>query len=311
MIITVTLNPAMDNIIVLDELKLNVTNRIKRQFFCIGGKGTHLSINLSILGVRSIALGASFGNNGSRIIDELKSYKNIDVNFVHSDEGDSRMNIVLVDKEANCTLISQKGKALSDEILDELLERYISSVGPGDYVCISGDASNTNRPGLQHRLIDIAKQKGSRLFLDSSGEFLREGVKEKPFLVKPNVDELSSFCGREIGSESDIITAMKEMAAFGVPNIVVSMGKDGCIALAEDGRLYRVTVPDVKVRNTVGCGDAFVSGLLAGFENKLDMVTLLKRASAISSAAAMDESTVGFDPGLVEELAAQVGVEML
>jgi 1-phosphofructokinase family hexose kinase len=310
MIITVTLNPAMDHILVVDEFKLNVTNRIKKQFFCVGGKGTHLSVNLSILGVKNIALGVTFGIDGNRIIGELKKYENIEVNFVHSDEGNSRTNYVLVDSHTNCTLITQNGQELDDKILDMLLERYTSTINAGDFVVISSDASNSKRKGFQNQLIEIAKKKGGKLFLDCSGEALKEGIKKQPFLVKPNVDELSYFCGRDLKTEEEIIKAMNEMATYGIPNVVVSLGKEGSLVLTNN-QLYSIRVPEVDVKNTVGCGDALVSGLLAGFESNLDMTTLLKRANAISSAAAMNESSVGFDSGLIDELADRVVVEKI
>ncbi|TFG63694.1 MAG: hypothetical protein E4H36_04980 [Spirochaetales bacterium] len=309
MIITVTLNPAMDRVLVLDRFRLNVTNRITRQFDCVGGKGTHVSINLSMLGVRSRAVGVVMGGVGRDILASLRAM-NIDVRFLELPEGNSRINFVLVDGEHNCTLISEKGQRMSDTVIENLLSLYTSLVAEGDIVVISGDASNQSGTVLQDTLMDIAGAKKAAVCLDASGDNLAAGIRKGPWLIKPNVDELENILGRTINSEEKILDGIGELNSFGIRYIVVSRGGEGSLVYA-DGKYFRVTAPDVEVRNTVGCGDALLAGLLAGFEKGMPVEANLRQATAAAAAKAMNESTAGFEAGLVAELGPKVRVEAL
>jgi len=309
MVITVTINPAMDIVMQLDKFRPNVTNRIQRKFKCVGGKGTHVSINLSLLGVRNMAAGVVMGPTGDEILEQLSRY-DIDVRFMKLSEGNSRTNYVLVDSEGNCTLISEKGRMMEQNVIDDLVEHYTGLVREHDVVVISGDASNQKDTGLQDKLIDIALSKGAKFCLDSSGTHLAEGIRKRPFLVKPNLDELGFICGREMTTEDAIISGIKEVKSNGAENVIASCGGDGSYALL-GGKLYRVKSPRVEVKNTVGCGDALLSGVIAGYEKKLPEIEILKKATAVAAATAMNESTVGFDPDMALQLEEKVVVEEL
>ncbi len=307
-IITITLNPAMDKVLILKDFSLNITNRIQEQFTCVGGKGTHISINLSLLGIRSTAIGVVMGDTGEKILHSLKSM-DIDVQFIKLAEGESRTNYVVVDDEGNCTLIAEKGQLMSQQVIDQLLFLYASKVGKYDIVVISGDASNQSNTNLQDTIMDIAAQKGARVCIDASGEHLKAAINKRPFLIKPNMDELSKLLDRSIKTEKEILAAIKELyQQYGIANIMVSCGEDGSYFCSE-GAFYRIIAPKIQAKNTVGCGDAVVSGLLAGIEERLPIELCLKRASAIAAATAMDKSTVGFDISILDELAQRVIVQ--
>jgi len=309
MVITVTINPAMDIVMQLDKFRPNVTNRIQNKFKCVGGKGTHVSINLSLLGVRNMATGVVMGATGDEILEQLSFY-DIDVRFMKLNEGNSRTNYVLVDSEGNCTLISEKGRMMEQAVIDDFIDHYSTLVKAHDMVVISGDASNQKDTRLQDKLIDIAVSKGAKFCLDSSGTHLAEGIRKKPFLVKPNLDELGFICGREMSTQDAIISGIKEVKANGAENVVASCGGDGSYALL-DGKLYRIKSPQVDVKNTVGCGDALLSGIIAGYEKKLSAVEILKKATAVAAATAMNESTVGFDTCTASQLEDKVVIEEL
>lgn len=299
----------MDKVLVIDKFQLNVTNRIQDQFYCIGGKGTHISVNLSLLGIRSMAIGVVMGQNGEDILRTLRNM-NVDVQFLQLPEGNSRMNYALVDNEGNCTLIAEKGQLMEADIIEKLIVHYAERINRGDIVVISGDASNQKHTGLQDKLMDIAAEKGARVCLDSNGEHLAAGIRKAPFLIKPNLDELISLTGRQLESEMEILEAMREISAFGVRNIVVSCGGEGSIAYS-DGCYFRIIPPRVTVKNTVGCGDALVAGILAGFEQGLTIEQNLRQATAIAAATAMNKATVGFEASLVSELTRKVTVKPL
>ncbi|NLK87091.1 MAG: 1-phosphofructokinase family hexose kinase [Clostridiaceae bacterium] len=309
MVVTVTINPAMDLVMALDRFRLNVTNRVQRKMCCVGGKGTHVSINLSLMGIRSKAAGVVMGVTGDEILKRLSQY-DIDLRFIRLDEGNSRTNYVLTDGDGNCTLISEKGEMMDQTVIDQFVSHYSTLVERGDMVVISGDASNQKDTGLQEKLMDIAAEKGARFCLDASGVHLEAGIRKRPFLIKPNLDELSCLCGRELSTEADIISALREVNENGAENIIASCGGDGSYALL-DGRLYRILSPEVAVKNTVGCGDALLSGIVAGYEMKLSTVDILKKATAAAAATAMNEATVGFDPEIAARLEAEVTVKEL
>ncbi len=307
MVITVTINPAMDIVMELDKFRLNVTNRIQKKFKCVGGKGTHVSINLSLLGIRNMAAGVVMGATGDEILQQLALY-DIDARFLRLDDGNSRTNYVLADNEGNCTLISEKGRMMEQDVIDRFIEQYSNLVSSSDMVVISGDASNQKDTRLQEKLIDIAVSKGAHFCLDASGSHLAAGIEKRPFLVKPNLDELGFLCGRALTTEDAIISAIKEVKNNGAQNIIASCGGDGSYALLHE-KLYRVHSPQVEVKNTVGCGDALLSGVIAGSEMKLSAVQMLKKATAVAAATAMNEATVGFDPQIALQLEAAVAIE--
>lgn len=309
MVITVTINPAMDRVLVIEKFRPNVTNRIQKQFKCVGGKGTHVSINLSLIGIRSTAVGVVMGSTGEDILEELSAY-NIDLKFISLKTGNSRTNYVLVDHEGNSSLISEKGDLMEQDIIERLIRQYSDIVGTDDTVVISGDASNQRDTSLQDRLIDIALSHEARFCLDASGEHLSAGIRRGPFLIKPNLDELGYLCGKELSTQEDIVTALNQVHKSGAQNIIASCGGEGSYALLGE-RLYRVISPSVEVKNTVGCGDALLSGIIAGFEMKLTDVENLRRATAIAAATAMNEATVGFDAGVAQELTERTEVTEL
>lgn len=309
MVITVTINPAMDRVITIDKFRQNVTNRIQKQFTCVGGKGTHVSINLSLLGIRSIAVGVVMGSTGDDILRELSAF-DIDLRFIKLNEGNSRTNYVLVDAEGNSSLISDKGELMKQDTIEKLIRQYTDVISSGDTVVISGDASNQRDTSLLDRLIDIALLHKARFCLDASGEHLAAGIRRRPFLIKPNLDELGFLYGKELSEQEDILSALRQVHESGAENIVASCGAEGSYALFGE-KLYRVKSAAVEVKNSVGCGDALLSGIIAGFEMKLSDVENLKRATAIAAATAMNESTVGFDPIIANELISGIEVAEL
>lgn len=309
MVITVTINPAMDRVITIDKFRQNVTNRIQKQFTCVGGKGTHVSINLSLLGIRSIAVGVVMGSTGDDILRELSAF-DIDLRFIKLNEGNSRTNYVLVDAEGNSSLISDKGELMKQDTIEKLIRQYTDVISSGDTVVISGDASNQRDTSLLDRLIDIALLHKARFCLDASGEHLAAGIRRRPFLIKPNLDELGFLYGKELSEQEDILSALRQVHESGAENIVASCGAEGSYALFGE-KLYRVKSAAVEVKNSVGCGDALLSGIIAGFEMKLSDVENLKRATAIAAATAMNESTVGFDPIIANELISGIEVTEL
>ena len=303
MIYTVTLNPAVDKILFLDEFQSSRTNRLTRTLETIGGKGTHVSINLKIQGVQSTALGITLGENGKKIQKMLAGW-GVEVQFLQYDLPgmESRTNYELVENSGHiCSMLTERGPVLPASITDDLMQQIKGLVKPGDMLVLTGDASNVEDTAIYSRLTRLATELGGKVFLDASGHYLKEGLNSNPFLIKPNMEELCFIAGRDLKNAAEIVAAMQELDGFDIPMIAMTWGGKG--AIVKDGRdFYRVDPIKVQTANEVGCGDAFLSAILAGIEKHMSMEETLKTAAAVAAATAESEITVGFDPGRAAEL---------
>lgn len=312
MIFTVTLNPAIDIVLFLESLQRSKTNRLHRTVETIGGKGTHVSINLHLLGVKNTALGIALGENGKKIIEILRSMGVEEQFLEYQIEGmESRTNYELVESNGPiCTMLTEKGPILPKIITNDLSNQIEALVKKGDSLVLTGDASNVEDSAIYSHLTLLAMEKGARVFLDASGNYLNEGLESCPFLIKPNLEELSFITGKEIETIDDIITAIQELDRFNIPVIAMTWSKKGAIVKYE-GEYFRVHPIEVNAINEAGCGDAFLSAIVAGFEVGDNIINTLKSAGAVAAAAAESELTVGFESERAKELFGKVVVEKI
>jgi 1-phosphofructokinase family hexose kinase len=303
LIFTITLNPAIDKILFLNEFVKTKTNRLDRVVETLGGKGTHVSINLKLLGVQSTALGITIGENGKRITQLMEGW-GIDVRFLHYDlEGlESRTNYEIVEESDHaCSMVTEKGPILPRFITNDLLDQLDRLVHPGDIVVLTGDASNVEDTSIYVKLTKAAKDHEAKVFLDASGPYLAEGIKSRPYLIKPNLEELGYITGREISSEADIVSALIGLSEYGIEIIAMTWsGKGAVIKYGES--MYRIDPIKVHVINEGGCGDAFLAAIIAGIVKGSTIEETLKSAAAVAGTAAESEITAGFDPSRADKL---------
>lgn len=310
MISTLTINTAIDKLLFIDAWSKNNTNRIKKTAEVLGGKGTHVAINLSNLGVDSRCFGVIRGEVGLRIKSILGARANIDVKMLYYNEGNSRSNYAIIEDDRTCTLVAEKGEMVEGDICRELVETISANTCAGDHIVLSGDASNTEIPFIYNVIMDRLRDRNVKVFLDTSSQNLIEGIKGKPFLVKPNVDELSQVVGRPVTSEAGIRSAMDAILSKGIEVVAVSCGGDGSFVASKD-IAYRVYPLAVDVRNTIGCGDAYLTGLVYGFSKGMSMEETLLIATAVSAATAESELTVGFDVNRAWDMVSKVRLKRL
>jgi 1-phosphofructokinase family hexose kinase len=273
----------------------------------LGGKGTHVSINLKLLGVQSTALGITLGENGKRITQLMEGW-GIDVRFLQYDlEGlESRTNYEIVEEiNHTCSMVTEKGPILPRFITNDLLNQLEQLIHPGDIVVLTGDASNVEDTSIYAKMSEVAKDHGAKVFLDASGPYLAEGIKSRPYLIKPNLEELGYITGREISSEADIVSASIGLSEYGIEIVAMTWsGKGAVIKYGES--MYRIDPIKVNVINEGGCGDAFLAAIIAGIVKGLNIEETLKSAGAVAGAAAESEITAGFDPsranGILNEI---------
>jgi 1-phosphofructokinase family hexose kinase len=311
-VFTVTLNPAIDKILFIDEFKRTRTNRIKRTVDTLGGKGTHVSINLKLQDVQSTALGITLGENGKKITRMMESH-GVDVRFLHYEIEDmeSRTNYEIVEEAGHyCTMVTERGPILPTWITDELVAQMKQLIKPGDMLVLTGDASNVEDTSIYTKLTLEAKLLGAKVFLDASGPYLAEGLKSKPFLIKPNFEELCFIAGRELKSEDDVVAALESLKDCGIEMIAMTWSGNGAV-IKHGADIYRVYPVKVDVKNEVGCGDAFISAIITGLEKGLGMEETLRNATSVAGAAAECEITTGFDTARAAELKKQAIVKKL
>ena len=310
MIHTVTLNPAIDKLLFLNEFKKNVTNRLTAVDDSIGGKGTHVSINLSALGERNNAFGIAHGATGKKIISMLEEHPNIDVKFIHREMPESRTNFLMIEKNGDCCVLASRGVFVSKEDFDEFLDALKKELKPGDVLVLSGDTSNCYDSKIYNYMLQELNDLHLKVYLDASGATLIDCLSASPYLIKPNQDELSQICGKDLQTEEEIIAAIESLDTYNIEIIAVSLGGDGSIVKTPEG-IFRVKPPAVSVNNTIGCGDCFLSGLIYGLEHEKPIAETLRLATAISAATAESVYSIGFDMDRAGKLLSQVTIEKI
>ena len=300
MIYTVTLNPSIDYIVRLDELKTGITNRTTSEEYYIGGKGINVSCVLAELGIKSTALGFVAGFTGEAIEKGLKNPK-ITADFITLKSGISRINIKI--KAGEETEINCQGPHIDEEELLNLFDK-IDNIQSGDTLIIAGNIPNTLPDDVYERIIEKLDGKDVRIVVDATKKLLVNSLKYKPFLIKPNRQELSEIFDTTVKTESDVVKYAQELQKMGAKNVLVSLGGDGALLVDEFGKVHKEgVIKGHKVLNTVGSGDSMVAGFVAGCIDKNDYAYALKLGRACGNATAFLNGLATKDK--IDELLAQ------
>ncbi|MFR7986441.1 MAG: 1-phosphofructokinase [Clostridia bacterium] len=285
MIYTVTFSPALDYVIDLDELRLGETNRSQKESYYFGGKGINVSTVLTNLGIENTALGFVSGFTGSALERGLKD-AGLKTDFIHLEEGITRINIKLRMKQE--TEINTQGAAITESKLEALLGQ-LERLKEDDTLVISGNIPNTLPDNIYEIMLKRLGGRGIRFVVDATGMLLKNVLKYRPFLIKPNRSELEELTESKIQNDADLEVGAKKLQDLGARNVLVSLGGDGAYLLCENGKQFRVPAIREAVKNTVGAGDSMVAGFLAGYMRKKDYEYALKLGIAAGSATACSE----------------------
>ena len=309
MILTVTLNAAIDKRYVVENFQVGQVNRVKECTYVPGGKGLNVSKPASVYGAKVVATGFAGGHAGAYIEDALKPF-GIESAFYHVN-AESRSCINIWDEVNQVqTEFLEPGFTLTQEDFDGFEKQFRELVKGVKVVAMSGSVPKGLDGTAYQRLVKIVKDAGIPVILDTSGKLLEMGIEALPTMIKPNIDEIRMLTGKDCDDIQDIIEAAKAIHKKGVKIVAVSLGADGSLVVGEEG-IFRARVPKIQAVNTVGCGDSMIAGFALGLSEGRSLEETLRLASAISAAAAMREETGFFVMEDMEKLLPQIEISRL
>jgi len=297
MIITVTLNAAIDKTLAVPNFRLGRRHRAVEQTAMAGGKGVNVARALRALGQPVIATGVAGGPTGTRIVEHLTE-EGILNDFVRIRE-ESRTSTAVVDPTSGeQTEINEHGPHVSDQELDLFVDKLLY-LAKGAAVCVfAGSLPRGVDTGLYGRLIEEMRRLGVTTVIDSEGEPLRTATRRGPDVVSPNELEAEGLVGHEFADEEDRRRALGEMVDMGAREGIITLA-DGCLAVLGEGSdrcLYRATLEPLEPVSSVGSGDALLAGFVAARYGERDPEHCLRFAVACGA-----ESTQHFGAGVLEE----------
>lgn len=286
MVYTVTFNPALDYVVFVNDMKFREVNRIEKELVHAGGKGINVSMVLSELGVKSKAMGFVAGFTGAAIEERVIKH-GIEANFVHLDKGLSRINIKL--KSNGETELNANGPEISDMALKELFERF-EELADGDVLVLAGSVPSSLPHNIYEQILEYVSAKKIVTIIDASKELLTNTLKYKPYLIKPNLEELGEIFGDRPTSKDEVLVYAEQLQAMGAQNVLVSMAGDGALLLDSQGEALWCEACEGTVVNSVGAGDAMVAGFVSGILDKdVDFEYALMLGTAAGGATAFSE----------------------
>lgn len=279
MIYTLTLNPSLDYIVQLDELKLGDLNRSIFERIEVGGKVINVSIALKHLGRISTPLGFVEGFTGDEIEKRVRA-EGLIPDFVKLENGDSRINIKL--KSSEETEINACGPSIEEDDFNKLYVK-LEHLVKGDILIMSGSLYNGASETVYADIMKYLEGRGIRMIVDAKGTILKYVLTYKPYLIKPNLQELSALFDTEINTD-EVIDYARKLVDMGVENVLVSMGSDGAVLVNQSSYVCKAT--SGQVLNSAGAGDAMLAAFIASkLDGESDGIAL-KKAVAMGSATA-------------------------
>jgi 1-phosphofructokinase family hexose kinase len=281
MITVLSLSPAVDKIYIVDDFCAGGLYRVNNCLQSPGGKGINVARVAKMLGSKVSVLGFKAGSNGQWLENSLIDI-GAEVHFVEV-EGQSRTNNNIIDKVNNKeTEILEEGPTISQNAWALFFGEFCRQIKTIKVLVCSGGLPKGLGTEVYAGLIEEANKYGIRTVLDASGEVLKQGIRAKPYLIKPNLRELSMYSNTQFTSDAQLLNACKEIISEGVRVVVTSLGAEGAILVTEHTALkaYPVTLD---VINTIGSGDSMVAGISTGIEMGLSIEDSFRLGCACAS----------------------------
>ncbi|NEB03804.1 1-phosphofructokinase family hexose kinase [Streptomyces sp. SID13726] len=302
MILTVTLNTALDLTYRVRSLRPHTTHRVTEVVERPGGKGLNVARVLAALGHGVTVTGFTGGVTGRVVQDQLTAVPGL-VDALVPVSGSTRRTIAVVDElTGDTTQLNEPGPTVTSAEWAAFQEAYDDLVPAASAVALCGSLPPGVPVGAYAGLIRTAKAAGVPVLLDTSGEPLRRGVAARPDILKPNATELSELTGSH-----DPLRATQDARRRGALAVVASLGPQGLLAATPEGR-WRATPPAPTRGNPTGAGDSAVAGLLSALTDQLPWPDRLTRAVALSAATVLAPAAGEFDRPTYENLLDRVTV---
>lgn len=264
MILTVTLNAAIDRTVAVPSFRLGQRHRAVEARTVAGGKGVNVARALKLLGQPVIATGLAGGPTGSRILEQLAEESILNA-FTHI-EGDSRTNLAVIDPTSGQqTEINERGPEVIAQEIDRFVEKLLY-LAQGAAICVLAGSVPPGADGdVYGRLIRELKNLGVLCVLDTYGDPMRAGLRAEPAVVVPNVAEAEEVAGHEFNDPDDFALGLDGLLEMGAAEAIIT-SEDGCTAIVGEGsqrRRYEVRVEHLEPVAAVGSGDSFAAGYVA------------------------------------------------
>jgi len=309
MIITVTLNPALDKTVTMPGFAVNTVNRVQSTRLDPGGKGINVSKSVKALGGRTLAISVLGGATGGYIKASLDKMAIPNDMVITGDS--TRTNLKIVDPVLGTnTDINEPGSPISQELLEKVWEKLSAAVKPGDTVVFAGKNPPQMADELLADWISLLKSRGVRVCVDTVGEPMRLALEQKPHIIKPNRMEFSELTGRDMRSVDEIVREAKKLVDQGVELVTVSLGGDGAVFVTKD-QCIRGFSPKVAVVSTVGAGDAMMAALAHYSAAGCSLEEIARRAVAVATATVMCGGSQAAELSAILPLIDRVRIEHL
>jgi len=306
MIATITLNPSLDRTVIVDGLRVNESNRWTSVHHYAGGKGIDVSRAIHEMGGQTIAYGFIGGDEG-RTLEVKLDEEGVPFSFTPIEQ-ETRVNFIIADTRASQqTIINAPGPHISKRELARFLKKLRGIYPSPELMVASGSVPPGVPIDIYYTIVQEAKSHRVRTILDSAGQWLEEGIKAKPYLIKPNVHEAEELLKTELPTEEAITKAALNLIEMGVEIAVISSGEDGIIAATRDG-MFKAVPPPVKVRSAVGAGDCTIAGLALKLARGEPLIEACRLAVAMGTAAVLTPGTELAHRADVEKLLPQIKV---
>jgi len=311
-IITVTLNAAIDKSLSVPNFRLGRRHRTVEQTTMPGGKGVNVARTLKTLGQPVIATGVAGGATGTRIVEQLTA-ESILNDFVRIRE-ESRTNTAVLDPtNGEQTEINERGPAVSEKEVELFHDKLLYLSRGADVVVFAGSLPRGVAPDIYASLIRECRKLGVTTVVDADGEPMRLAVRAEPDVISPNVLEAEELVGHEFNDDEDHVIAVRELVQLGAKEAIMTL-PDGCIAsILEDGvpALYRVSIEPREPVAPVGSGDAFLAGYVAARYNGEPPSECLRFGVACGAESTQRLGAGLIDPRQVERLRGETDVAQL
>ncbi|WP_428309504.1 1-phosphofructokinase [Hydrocarboniphaga sp.] len=284
-VVTVTLNPAIDQTVMLDALQLGAVNRAISARIDAGGKGVNVASCLADWGVETTATGL-LGRANASVFETLFDAKHIDDRFLRL-SGETRTNIKIVERDGTTTDVNLPGlKAKAGDL--DAVSRTLGDLCAADRLVVLSGSLPAGLPEDSYvELLKIVAGKQARAVMDTSGAPLAAALKAPksalPYAIKPNRHELETWAGRALNTPAELLAAAQQLRSLGIALVVISQGEHGALFVSAEGAL-QAQAPAIATSSTVGAGDAMVAGLTVALQGNADLETTARLATGFAAA---------------------------